>query len=39
MDAFMTGLEQAAACGLDLSTIRSVASFFVSASIPRSTED
>ena len=30
MDAFMTGLEQAAACGLDLSTIRSVASFFVS---------
>jgi transaldolase len=30
MDAFMTGLEQAAAAGHDLSTIASVASFFVS---------
>jgi transaldolase len=30
MDAYLTGLEQAAANGIDLSTIRSVASFFVS---------
>jgi transaldolase len=30
IDAFMTGLEQAAAAGHDLSTIASVASFFVS---------
>ncbi|HWU20223.1 MAG TPA: transaldolase [Nocardioides sp.] len=30
MDAYLTGLEQAAAKGIDLSTIRSVASFFVS---------
>jgi len=30
IDAFMTGLEQAAAAGRDLSKIRSVASFFVS---------
>jgi transaldolase len=30
MDAYMTGLEQAAAAGHDLSQIRSVASFFVS---------
>jgi transaldolase len=30
MDAYLTGLEQAQAAGLDLSTIRSVASFFVS---------
>lgn len=30
MDAFMTGLERAAGAGLDLSGIRSVASFFVS---------
>jgi transaldolase len=30
MDAYMTGLEQAAAAGHDLSKIRSVASFFVS---------
>ena len=30
MDAYMTGLEQAKEAGVDLSTIRSVASFFVS---------
>ncbi|MFT4287690.1 transaldolase [Nocardioides sp.] len=30
MDAYLAGLEQAKAAGLDLSTIRSVASFFVS---------
>ncbi|MBN9619867.1 MAG: transaldolase [Actinobacteria bacterium] len=30
MDAYLTGLEQAKADGIDLSTIRSVASFFVS---------
>ena len=30
MDAFLTGLEQAQVAGIDLSTIRSVASFFVS---------
>ena len=30
MDAFLTGLEQARDAGIDLSTIRSVASFFVS---------
>ncbi|HEY9293001.1 MAG TPA: transaldolase [Microlunatus sp.] len=30
MDAYLTGLEQAAEKGIDLSTIRSVASFFVS---------
>ena len=30
MDAYLTGLEQAEAAGIDLSTIRSVASFFVS---------
>jgi len=30
MDAYLTGLEQAKDAGLDLSTIRSVASFFVS---------
>lgn len=30
MDAFLTGLEKAKAAGLDLSTIHSVASFFVS---------
>ena len=30
MDAYLTGLEQAQANGIDLSTIRSVASFFVS---------
>jgi transaldolase len=30
IDAFMAGIEQAAAAGHDLSTIRSVASFFVS---------
>ena len=30
MDAYLTGLEQAREAGLDLSTIRSVASFFVS---------
>jgi transaldolase len=30
MDAYMTGLEQAKEDGIDLSTIRSVASFFVS---------
>ena len=30
MDAYLTGLEQAKAAGIDLSTIRSVASFFVS---------
>ncbi|MEI7056849.1 transaldolase [Nocardioides sp. CCNWLW239] len=30
MDAYLTGLEQAKAAGKDLSTIRSVASFFVS---------
>lgn len=30
MDAYLAGLEQAADAGLDLSTIRSVASFFVS---------
>jgi transaldolase len=30
MDAYLTGLEQAAENGVDLSTIRSVASFFVS---------
>lgn len=30
MDAYLTGLEQAAAKGIDLSTIHSVASFFVS---------
>ncbi len=30
MDAYLTGLEMAHAAGLDLSTIRSVASFFVS---------
>ncbi len=30
MDAYLTGLEQAKATGIDLSTIRSVASFFVS---------
>jgi transaldolase len=30
MQAFLTGLEQAREAGLDLSTIRSVASFFVS---------
>jgi transaldolase len=30
IDAYMTGLEQAKANGIDLSTIRSVASFFVS---------
>lgn len=30
MNAFLTGLEQARQAGLDLSTIRSVASFFVS---------
>ena len=30
MDAYLTGLEQARAAGIDLSTIRSVASFFVS---------
>ncbi|MGK5627374.1 transaldolase [Streptomyces sp. URMC 123] len=30
MDAFLTGLEKAKAAGLDLSTIESVASFFVS---------
>ena len=30
MDAYLTGLEQAQSAGVDLSTIRSVASFFVS---------
>ncbi len=30
MDAYLTGLEQAQEAGIDLSTIRSVASFFVS---------
>jgi transaldolase len=30
MDAYLTGLEQASAAGRDLTTIRSVASFFVS---------
>jgi len=30
MDAYLTGLEKAQAAGVDLSTIRSVASFFVS---------
>jgi transaldolase len=30
MDAYLTGLESAKAAGIDLSTIRSVASFFVS---------
>ncbi|WGL50890.1 transaldolase [Nocardioides sp. BP30] len=30
MDAYLTGLEQAKEAGIDLSTIRSVASFFVS---------
>jgi transaldolase len=30
MDAYLAGLEQAQAAGIDLSTIRSVASFFVS---------
>lgn len=30
MDAYLTGLEQAQAAGIDLSTIHSVASFFVS---------
>jgi transaldolase len=30
MDAYLSGLEQAAAAGIDLSTIESVASFFVS---------
>ncbi|MBS41970.1 MAG: transaldolase [Nocardioides sp.] len=30
MDAYLTGLEQAREAGLDLSTIRSVASFFIS---------
>jgi transaldolase len=30
MDAYLTGLEQAHAAGIELSTIRSVASFFVS---------
>jgi transaldolase len=30
MDAYLSGLEQAAEAGIDLSTIRSVASFFVS---------
>ena len=30
MDAYLSGLEQAKAAGIDLSTIRSVASFFVS---------
>ena len=30
MDAYLSGLEQAKAAGVDLSTIRSVASFFVS---------
>ena len=30
MDAYLSGLEQARAAGIDLSTIRSVASFFVS---------
>ncbi|HEX4088812.1 MAG TPA: transaldolase [Trebonia sp.] len=30
MDAYLTGLEQASAAGLDLTQIRSVASFFVS---------
>ncbi|MGH3504705.1 MAG: transaldolase [Nocardioidaceae bacterium] len=30
MNAFLTGLEQASAAGIDLATIRSVASFFVS---------
>ena len=30
MDAYLTGLEQARAAGIDLSTIHSVASFFVS---------
>ena len=30
MDAYLTGLEQADAAGLDLSTIHSVASFFIS---------
>jgi transaldolase len=30
MDAYLTGLEQAQKAGIDLSTIRSVASFFVS---------
>lgn len=30
MDAFLTGLEQAQEAGIDLATIRSVASFFVS---------
>ena len=30
MDAYLTGLEQAADAGRDLSTIQSVASFFVS---------
>jgi transaldolase len=30
MDAYLSGLEQAAAAGLDLAAIRSVASFFVS---------
>lgn len=30
IDAYLTGLEQAKAAGIDLSTIRSVASFFVS---------
>ncbi|PZS20619.1 MAG: transaldolase [Pseudonocardiales bacterium] len=30
MDAYLTGLEQAKAAGIELSTIRSVASFFVS---------
>ncbi|WP_370248597.1 transaldolase [Nocardioides sp.] len=30
LDAYLTGLEQAKAAGIDISTIRSVASFFVS---------
>src|SRR6201999_2947652 len=30
MDSYLTGLEQAHAAGIDLSTIHSVASFFVS---------
>lgn len=38
MDAYLSGLEQADAAGKDLSTIHSVASFFV-ASTPRSTSD
>jgi len=37
MDAYLAGLEQAAEAGHDLSKIHSVASFFVSGSMPRST--